>query len=348
MYRFYVNSIKYISPTTILLTLNNDNDEKPFLFQSGQYAAISFTINERPTPVRNFSIVNSSTDQGVLQFGIRIKGRFTSALTNLKVGDEVRIRGPFGNFIFDSLRDKNMVMLAGGIGISPFISMIKYATNKNLGNNIRLLYSFNNQNDAPFAGQIMELEKINPHFKSTFVVSRGSTDKFNGHSVQNGRFTSQMIDSFVNNSYGDKTYFICGSSGFMDSMISALKNKGVDDDKIITEAFGQGAKRKSRKFFSWPTGIYLLALAGFSLANFIIMVGDLIKSIPASPTPQSSDAQNQSNSTNNRQDELDNLINGSTATNSATNNTNVQTPATTTTKPAPVCTTTQSGVTTCI
>ncbi len=402
MYRFYVTGNQQLTDSTLLLTLKKKSEEKSFSFQPGQYASISFKKNGRPTPARNFSIINSPTDQGTLQFSIRVKGRFTNALTNLMEGDEVKVRGPFGNFVFDKERDKDTVMIAGGIGIAPFIGMIRFATATNLSNNINLIYSFRDQNDAPFADQLKKFDDLNPNFKTTFVVGEGETDKFSGHNVINGRMSPDVINQVIENNYEGKTFSICGSPKFMADVVQILKDMGVDENKIMTEAFGQGSKRRSGKLFAWPPSTYVMGAVGLATASLVIMISDFTSALAAQTAAANtiSNTGNQTGTTNSRQDELDGLVNGlpttknsspssSAASQAASQQTNTSTqtvtsapvsaPATSNTapvyvapaptptptpapkpapaptpapapkpKPVPVCTTTQSGVTTCV
>ncbi|MEI7683275.1 MAG: FAD-dependent oxidoreductase [Candidatus Saccharibacteria bacterium] len=115
MHKYFVTQNKHITPTTLLLSLKKRSNTKPFLFQPGQYAAISFKHHHRPTTTRCFSIVSSPTEMDILQFSARSNGRFTKALNDLTVGDEVTVRGSFGAFVFDPARDKDAVLIAGGI-----------------------------------------------------------------------------------------------------------------------------------------------------------------------------------------------------------------------------------------
>lgn len=405
MYRFYVTGNQQLTDSTLLLTLKKNPTEKPFSFQPGQYASISFKNNGRPTPARNFSIINSPTDQGTLQFSIRVKGRFTNALTTLAEGDEVNVRGPFGNFVFDQERDKDTVMIAGGIGIAPFIGMIRFATATNLSNKIKLIYSFRDQNDAPFVGQIMNFDNLNPNFKSIFVVGEGPTDKFAGHDVLSGRMSSDIIDQVTDGDFENKTFSICGSPKFMADVTQILKDKGIDESKIMTEAFGQSSHRRSGKLFAWPPSAYVMGAVGLATASIAIMISDFTSALAAQTAAANaiSNTGNQAGPTNSRQDQLDGLVNGlpsaknnspassaaaQTAAGQAQTSTSTSTPASVTTgstsapaasspapvyvapaptpppastpapkpapaptpapKPVPVCTTTQSGVITCV
>jgi ferredoxin-NADP reductase len=340
MNKYFVIDNRPMTTSTLLLTFKRGPKTKPLSFQPGQYAVISFKQNGRPTPARCFSIVNSPTEHGIIQCSIRKKGRFTNAAASLRAGDEVNISGPFGGFVFDERRDRKIVLIAGGIGITPFMSMIQYATNNKLTNDITLIYSCNDQNDVPFVEQLVDIEKRNPHFKIIFAISSGPTNRFADYNVIAGRITSDVIGSAVKYSYGAKTFFVCGPVTFMNAMTDILFENGVSEDRVMTEAFGQGSGRKIVKTHSWPRKVYTFGAVGVVLATTAVMVSDLFTNLPVYSLFNSSNQEDQ-NSTNSRQDDLNNLINNSTNT---TPTTTTQTNSSTTQK----CTTTQSGVTTCV
>jgi ferredoxin-NADP reductase len=124
---YTVVSSNVTNDSTLTVLLHDDTQRRPLVFKPGQYAAISFLHNKRPTPARCFSVTSSPTDQGYLQFGIRIHGHFTkTAAQNLIPGSKVIVEGPYGNFVFSAERDRSALFLAGGIGVSPFMSMLRY------------------------------------------------------------------------------------------------------------------------------------------------------------------------------------------------------------------------------
>ncbi|MEI7683342.1 MAG: hypothetical protein WCJ24_03545, partial [Candidatus Saccharibacteria bacterium] len=297
-------------------------------------------------------------------------------------------------FVFDPARDKDAVLIAGGIGITPFLSMIRYATASGISNSITLLYSCQNQDEVAFADELKDLEKRNPHFRVVFVISQGPTDKFANHIVKTGRISPEILDEVAIGTYANKTFFVCGPPSFMKAMTNLAKDKGAASSRIITEAFSQGPNRQTGKIRSWPYNIYVLGIIGVVLSSFIVMVSDLLKTLPPSAFIGSSSVINATNLTNKRQTDLDQLVNGlpstssgapatdavnraiqtampttvaasATSTTSGTTVTRTSTTSggtTTSTKsasttstapaptpaPAPKCTTTQSGVTTCV
>jgi ferredoxin-NADP reductase len=384
IHKYIVESAEQITGSTLLLTLKNDNSDL-FTFQPGQYAAISFSRKHRPTAARCFSIVSSPTQQGRLQFSMRTKGRFTSALRDINVGDEVKVRGPFGGFVFDAERDRDVVLVAGGIGITPFMSMVRFASTVNSRSNITLIYSCPSQDDIPFKQELINLQLQNPLLKVVFVIGKGPTNELLGQTVKEGRINDQILNEVTQGRYDIKTFFICGPPGFMNTTMRILHENKVDKNNIMSEAFSQGPRTQTGQIRSWPYNVYALSAVGLSLGGLLIMASDLIKNLPPSTSLNTANVNENGTLTNSRQQDLDKLINQlsdsqnnanssnavyqaeNAATQASTNTgaTNVSsTPSTTTSgssttttpaattkvsapAPAPTCTTTPSGVTTC-
>lgn len=275
MAKYEVVTSELISPSVNELTLKTTDPRNNSIgFYPGQYAAISFYKEGRPTPARCFSIVSSPDQKGQLQFAMKIGGSYTKSISGLHPGDAVNVMGPYGEFIFNPTSFGNVVFLAGGIGVTPFISMLRYATDRQLTNRITLIYSCQNQADVPFAKELIELERRNPYFNTIFVISRGDTSRFKGFNVGLGRVTPTLIDNVVGNLYSQTGFYICGPKSFMQGMEKILQTKHVDQGQIITEAFGQGAKQKSTGN-ALTRRVYALTAYGMLLSAAAVTAGDL-------------------------------------------------------------------------
>lgn len=382
MYKFVVEGSELITPTTILLTARRaDSEPRLFSYQPGQYAAIGFKKHFRPTAARCFSLASSPTNQSHIQFGVRVKGKFTKALLSLKPGDELDVRGPFGGFVFDAERDKEAVLLAGGIGISPLLGMARFAADTQLPNPITLFYSCHSADDLPFAPEIHALEKQNENFEAYYAIGEGLPEGISHPRVCTGRISEEFIEQAIGKNWQKKTFFICGPTPFMKAMASMLKSNGVPQKQIMTEAFGQGSTKQTGKIRSWPFNIYALSAAGLAAGSFAVMTSDLLKILPSESVLDPNHPSRMSKLTNNRQADLDALVNNlpeststapptSAVTQALTDTTQQQTPAQTaapttptpstttptptpapaptpTPTPKPKCTTTQSGVVIC-
>lgn len=394
MYTYFVQSVEQITSSTLLLTLEKSSEESHiFSFQPGQYAAISFMRKGRPSAARCFSVVSSPTDQNILQFSMRTRGRYTSALTKLKKGDQVSVRGPFGGFVFDTERDQNAVFIAGGIGITPFMSMMQFATKLEIKNDITLIYGVASQDDIPFKEMLDEMEAKNPHLKIVYVVGGGPTNKLPHKTVATGFINADILDLYAEH-YTEATYFICGPPPLMNGLVKVLQAKNVPKYRLITEAFAQGSHRQTGKVHSWPQNMYILSGVGIAMGSFAVMVADMVNSLPQTNLVKGDGAIDLLSDQTDREKDLDALVNnlprlkekktnskavakalrdarkksssnsgssdpvyyyapstsassssgGSSSGGSSSSGGGSSTPAPT---PDPVCTTSQSGVTTC-
>lgn len=279
VHKYIVKDNKKITPSVQLLTLKLADGEDPLLYQPGQYAAIGMRDRMRPTVMRCFSITTSPTNQQYLQFSMRVQGKFTSAVNRLKPGDETAVRGPFGGFVFNQNLHQDAVFFAGGIGIAPFISMLRYATECRLTNKLHLVYSVRNQDDVAFYKELEQLQSQNPHLTITYVVAEGPTNHMVGSRVMTGRVDSSNINQ-LKLDYNEQTFFICGPPPYMKAMDSLLRQHGASSSQIMTEAFSQGSHKQTGKIRSWPFNMYALSGVALLVGGFYIVASDLYKTLP--------------------------------------------------------------------
>lgn len=361
MNTYIVEESKKITPSTLLLTLKRDDFERPLAFQPGQYAAINYEKHGKLSTVRCFSIVSSPTDQHILQFSMRVRGRYTTALSKLKEGDVVEVSGPFGGFVIDTTIDQKAVFLAGGIGITPFMSMLRYLSALKAANEVTLLYSCASQDDVPFKDELLAIQDDHPNLKVKFIVGNGPTDKLPAAQSATGRITAEILDSVTAHNYQDRRFFICGPPVFMDSMSNLLIKQGTPKPHILTEAFTQSSPKQTSILRSWPANAYALGAIGLALGSLVIMMSDLLRALPPTTTLRPTKTAPYI-ITNARGKQLDQLVNSippspdvisaptsnqSEAINSSTLNPQPQTLApiysAPISAPAPTCQTTPSG-----
>ena len=302
-----VKEVSNLTPSIIGLVLERDPDQQMYTFQPGQYVTISFMSKGRHTAERCFSISSSPTDQDTLEFGIRVGGKYTQALQKINPGDSVSIRGPFGGFIFDAHTQHNVVFCAGGIGITPFMSMLRYASALNLENNITLLYSVRNQDEIAYYDEINSTTLNNPNIKVFFVVGEGATDKINlSHQIYQGRISPEMLGTACNNLFGETSFFLCGPPPFMNAIVSMLKKSNVASEFIITEAFNQGKQKDKGR--GWPFNVYTIGAVSMVASTALVMVVDMLKTIPSTVLPENLSSK-ETTPLATRQKEIDDIIN---------------------------------------
>jgi len=246
----------------IIIALEPKTPKDIFGFIPGQYAMLSFYDSAGRLFINHpFSIASSPTDDDLV-FGIRVMGRFTQTLSKLPVGTQIDVLAPFGDFVFEEDKYPEVVFIAGGVGITPFISASRYATLKGLKNKITLLYSTRNLKDALFYEDIKHMASVNPNFSTKIAISNEAVPEGTLF-CENCRISKELISTSVD-SVANKDFFLCGPAPFMKAMEENLAALGVSKNKIHQEAFSVVPNLSFKNNFK---NIFLVY--GFSLALFI-------------------------------------------------------------------------------
>ncbi len=213
-----------------------DLNDINFDFKSGQYIIMKLDVVDERNGVRMFSLSSSPTETGYIMISTKMTGsNFKKKLESLKIGDKVDIRGPFGRFLLQEDYSKSAVMLTGGIGITPFRNMTKFATDKKLNLKIILLYSNKLPEEISFKKDFDEWQKINPNLKVVYTTTRPEESKMKWEGVK-GRIDAAMIKSNVK--YIENCiFYVCGPPVMVDAMMTTLKNMDVSDNNIKIERF---------------------------------------------------------------------------------------------------------------
>ncbi len=308
MPRYVVEQSTHQTPSILSLHLKKVEGEGLFSYQPGQYATVSFRRGWRSSAVRCFSIASAPTDQSRLEFGIRVGGKFTHALGRLNPGDYVDVSGPFGNFVLDPAFDADIVFCAGGIGITPFLSMMRYATALQQPTKITLLFGVLTEDDIPYVDELRTLAHTNPHLTIILIVDSGSIEHITPPlQAKTGRLTKELLNALFPERIIDQTYFICGPPPFMKGLSATLVSQGVPQSNIITEAFSQGPHRQTGRSRNWPTNIYVLGALGALASTVFVAASDMLKSIPSTILPKTLGTDERS-TLSSRQSDIDALV----------------------------------------
>lgn len=235
--RYLIQNIKKVCEDIIILDLIPAIGEKVINFLPGQYAMLAFYDEYgKLTSPHAFSIASSPEKIPLIQFGIKIKGKFTQGLAKLTPGKEMFVYGPYGTFIFNPHTDKDAVFIAGGVGITPLISSIRYAADKKLPNELILLYSSRRADAVLYYEEIKKLEADNSNFKAFFTITDGGILGDQKRMI-NEQISAKIISAALKNQLHGKTFFLCGPAPFMKAIADDLQSLGVDKKFIKTEAF---------------------------------------------------------------------------------------------------------------
>lgn len=205
-----------------------------FNFNPGQYIKMYLDIpnsDSRGTS-RYFTISSSPLEKEFIAITTRIiKSSFKLKLVSLKPGETVSFFGPLGYFNFDTQDKNQQVFLAGGIGVTPFHSILKYVTERKIKSKIILIASFSNKKDIVFYDELKNIENKNKNIKIIYTLSKKTDDYF-----EHGRIDDVLIKKYLND-YKDAKYFAVGSESFEFSIFNTLLGMGIKEENIFKENF---------------------------------------------------------------------------------------------------------------
>ncbi|MEK6984616.1 MAG: FAD-dependent oxidoreductase [Nanoarchaeota archaeon] len=207
-------------------------DSNKFDFKPGQYMIVELDVDDPENGnTRPLSIASSPTEDFLL-FSTRIsQSLFHQKFNSLKIGDKVKTKGPMGIFVLKE-DAKEIVFLGGGIGITPFRGMIKYACDKKLPTKMTLLYSNRAPADIVYKDEWPGFEKQNPNFKVVHTI----TDNTTGWGGRTGRINEDMIREFCSD-INNTLFYICGPPKMVEGLSQLLKTMKMPQQNIKMEKF---------------------------------------------------------------------------------------------------------------
>lgn len=216
--------------TTITLTPKKG---RIFPFIAGQFTTVCFTSGPLKGIGKPYTI-SSLPNLDYITITVKKIGNFSATLHDLKKGDELLIKGLYGNFYPDADRN-NLVFIAGGIGIIPFYLIIQDCFQKMPNKkHITLFYSNKIQNDLIYYSDLKKIINKWKNLKVFFYLTQQKSSDLPGFNF--GRMSVAIIKKCLRN-LKKRDYFICGSIDFVDDFWEQLKKEGVPENNIYTETF---------------------------------------------------------------------------------------------------------------
>ena len=213
-----------------------DYDKAQFSYKPGQLARLYVETGQDQLIFHSFSIASSPTEKFLLfTTQIRPESAYKHFLEKLTPGSRLFVRGPVGRFLLPEDPSNTILLLGGGIGITPFRSMIKFATDKRLAHKITLLYSNETPEEIVYRREWGELEERNPNLKVVHTITRPerSKEKWNGRV---GGIDEALILEHLKDP--SKTlFYVCGTPSMVTNMTNLLRRMGIDSSRIMLESF---------------------------------------------------------------------------------------------------------------
>ncbi|MGL4525110.1 MAG: NADH:ubiquinone reductase (Na(+)-transporting) subunit F [Spirochaetia bacterium] len=236
MYRTKVSGINDVTLSIREITLECSPENFPS-FKAGQFMLVRIPAYNKMAfaALRSYSLATSPEEKGTLKFLIRlvINGYASTYLHKyLKQGDAVSLIGPFGDFY---LRESNLgvIMLAGGSGMAPMRSILKYMHDHKIARPIYFFFGGHDEDDLFYLEELAELQKDMPHFKffPCIDVVKNAWNGDVGNVVETAK--RHLTPEIIENCQG----YLCGGPGMLNAAIEFLTSKGMKEDTIFYDRF---------------------------------------------------------------------------------------------------------------
>jgi ferredoxin-NADP reductase/DMSO/TMAO reductase YedYZ heme-binding membrane subunit len=212
-----------------------DGGPLPFDHVAGQYLNLALTIDGKRVN-RSYTIASSPTRSAYCEISVK---RTTDGYGSRHLheawreGQRVKVSAPAGKFIFAGHESERVVLIAGGIGITPMMSVVRSLTDRGWRGDIYLLFSVRRVRDVVFHEELAYLQARFPNLHVRIIVSRDPETPWDG---PRGQITREIIAGFVPGlTHGP--VLLCGPDPMMAAMRAILVGMGVPDAEVLQEAF---------------------------------------------------------------------------------------------------------------
>jgi ferredoxin-NADP reductase len=240
-----------------------DGRALPFYFP-GQHLTVRLAIPGRSQPVVRCYTLSDSPHSDRYRITVRAIGQSAEQPgsapglashfihQNLRTGDRIDIKAPSGSFYLDLMDRRPLVMLAGGIGITPFISMLNTLVQQRIQREILLIYGVQNGDRHAFKSHLAEIARNFPLIDVVTCYSRPLPSDRQGADYQiAGRVSVGTIRKLVPSN--QVPFYLCGPAEFMRDLLEGLREWGVPESCIHFEAFGPASIRNRKPADKPPT-----------------------------------------------------------------------------------------------
>jgi ferredoxin-NADP reductase len=209
--------------------------EQRFSARPGQFLNFRWVIDGKQV-TRSYSICSSPTQADYVEITAKRAPRgHVSVFLNDRAspGLLVKADGPYGQFYLDERKHKRIVLIAGGSGITPMMSMLRYIDDLRLPTEVTLIYCVRTEHDVIFEAELLELERRLSGFRYVLVLSQPDP----AWKGRRGHLSREVIQAEIAN-LETSTFFLCGPPRMMESSRALLTSLGVDPVNIKQESFG--------------------------------------------------------------------------------------------------------------
>lgn len=206
-------------------------------YKAGQYGFFRFVDSKVTSEAHPFSFSSApSAEKETLTVMIKEDGDFTSSLDLVDEGDKVTIEGPYGNFYPDDIaenEDRAMLLLSGGIGVTPNLSVLREEMAKNSDRRIAFVWGLAYEADTMYLDEMKKLADDFPNFTYHFIYSEEEVDGFPHGFVDDEFIAEEGLEDF----YDNASWHVCGPGPMLEASKNLLDEKNVTKEQAYIEEF---------------------------------------------------------------------------------------------------------------
>lgn len=215
----------------------------PFIHLPGQFCTLTVAPGGKPVK-RNYTLACSPTQHDCVEITVKCDGLVSDYLHNVaKPADLLEIAAPYGSFIFTGREAPSVVLISGGVGITPLMSVTRYLTDRSWPGDIFFLYACRNPKDFIYREELEYLQRRHTNLHLAVTVSNAEGMDWQGPV---GRITKEFVTQYVPE-VATRRVHICGPPPMMEAIKQILAELGVPKEQVKTEAFGLAQGRPVRE-----------------------------------------------------------------------------------------------------
>jgi ferredoxin-NADP reductase len=212
-----------------------DGNRLPFDYLPGQYLSLSLPIAGRKVS-RTYTIASPPTRPAYCEITVKREenGLVSRHLhDSIREGDVLNVAAPAGRFTFDGTQSNSIVLIAGGVGITPLMAILRYLTDQGWKGDIHFLYCAKTPHDIIFRQELDDFQERFPNLHLIVTLTRTADTDWAG---RRGRITGELLRQTIPN-LAARPVYICGPASMMEPTIQLLQELGVPQVQIKFEAF---------------------------------------------------------------------------------------------------------------
>lgn len=221
--------------TSLIRSFRLELEDSRFSFLPGQWVDFYKHI-EGELRVAGYSIISLPSQKGFIDLAVKKIG--TNPVTkylhdDVKVGDTVYVDGGYGDFFFTKEMGASVVLVSGGIGVTPLLGILRYIQHEAPEVEATMLYSAKTQDEFLFYDEFLDIEKKNDNINCIFTITQSNgTDNWNG---LRGRIDIDLINKI--NLKQETIFYLCGPPTMVEDLYKLLISNKIPNDHIYIETW---------------------------------------------------------------------------------------------------------------